>query len=149
MPSDCSGPVIDQHGFLKAIDCQHCGYAHLDPLPMQDELDALYRDEYYQKHNAGWFEKEQREQWYWRKVYDARLDYAGGAAGAVVLAEGVRCTAGLRRELDELARVRGLWRGLWLDGQGSERPMLVCAGIRTESFCADLGRRTAGHLSIA
>lgn len=35
------------------IDCQNCGYAHLDPLPNADEIDTLYQDQYYQAHNAG------------------------------------------------------------------------------------------------
>jgi SAM-dependent methyltransferase len=39
-------------------------------------LDRLYEAEYYQTHNAGWFEKERREQWYWWLVYYRRLQYA-------------------------------------------------------------------------
>lgn len=58
---------------LNAVDCHACGYVHLFPKPAQGEVDRLYRDEFYQSHNAGWFEKEAREQWYWRKMYRARM----------------------------------------------------------------------------
>lgn len=71
-----NGPIVVQANSLTAIDCQVCGYVHLDPLPTQAELDQLYEAEYYQTHNAGWFEKERREQWYWWAVYNQRLRYA-------------------------------------------------------------------------
>jgi len=74
--SNHTGSVIVSTNALKAIACTICGYVHLDPLPTQAELDRLYADEYYQKHNAGWFEKERREQWYWFAVYNQRLVYA-------------------------------------------------------------------------
>lgn len=70
------GPVVATNDSIKAIDCQPCGYVHLDPLPTQVKLDKLYADEYYQEYNAGWFEKERREQWYWFAVYNQRLVYA-------------------------------------------------------------------------
>ena len=77
MPSnDHKGDVVLTSGKLCAIACETCGFAHLDPLPTQLQLDTLYADEYYQTYNAGWFQKEESEQWYWRKVYDQRLDYA-------------------------------------------------------------------------
>jgi hypothetical protein len=40
---------------------------------MSDELERLYQSEYYTTHNAGWFDKEAREQWYWQAVYQERL----------------------------------------------------------------------------
>jgi SAM-dependent methyltransferase len=75
MARRCYGPPIARNGALRVIDCHTCGYAHLQPKPTQAQLDRLYADEYYQKYNAGWFEKERREQWYWRKVYGQRLEY--------------------------------------------------------------------------
>jgi SAM-dependent methyltransferase len=72
MKSTCNGPVAWQKGDLRAISCQSCGFMHLDPLPTQAELTQLYQDEYYQEYNAGWFKKEKREWWYWRRVYQQR-----------------------------------------------------------------------------
>lgn len=73
MVSTCHGKVALERGSLRAIDCEACGYAHLLPRPTQEQLDRLYCDEYYQAYNAGWFEKERREQWYWRAVYRQRV----------------------------------------------------------------------------
>lgn len=93
--SNHTGSVIVSTNALKAIACTICGYVHLDPLPTQAELDRLYADEYYQKHNAGWFEKERREQWYWEPVYWARLrqfeQIAGCDPGAFVFDWGAGC----------------------------------------------------------
>ena len=58
MVSACHGKVALERGSLRAIDCKACGYAHLLPRPTQEQLDRLYREEYYQAHNAGWFEKD-------------------------------------------------------------------------------------------
>jgi 2-polyprenyl-3-methyl-5-hydroxy-6-metoxy-1,4-benzoquinol methylase len=59
------------HGGL--VLCEQCGYIHLNPLPTQQAVELLYQDEYYTAHNAGWFDKEAKEQWYWRAVYRERL----------------------------------------------------------------------------
>lgn len=71
----CHGPIALQKDDLQAIDCQVCGFMHLDPLPTAAQLETLYEDEYYQSFNRGWFEKEKREWWYWRRVYQARCSY--------------------------------------------------------------------------
>lgn len=73
MTEGCCGETIAENGDLRVIDCWRCGYAHLLPIPTDKELAELYHDEYYQKHNLGWFEKERREQWYWRAVYRQRI----------------------------------------------------------------------------
>jgi SAM-dependent methyltransferase len=73
----CAGHTVAEGNGLRAVECWRCGYVHLLPKPDEEELERLYRDEYYQAHNAGWFEKERREQWYWRRVYWARLRQFG------------------------------------------------------------------------
>ncbi len=92
---DHIGQVVATTDTLKAIACQACGYTHLDPLPSQADLDALYADEYYQTYNSGWFEKERREQWYWQPVYWARLrqfeKIAGRSPGAFIFDWGAGC----------------------------------------------------------
>lgn len=79
---DCQGPITLQTDRLRAIACTYHGYTHLDPLPSQADLDYLYASTYYQVYNPGWFRKEQHEQWYWRRVYQARcaqFEYWRGA----------------------------------------------------------------------
>ena len=71
--SPCYGKTVLQRGNLRAILCESCGYAHLLPRPNGADLTRLYMDEYYQSYHAGWFDKEAREFWYWRRVYQARM----------------------------------------------------------------------------
>jgi len=77
----CHGKMVLERGTLRAIDCEACGYVHLLPRPTEAQLEQLYRDEYYQAYNAGWFEKEQREWWYWRAVYRQRAKVFGKLTG--------------------------------------------------------------------
>jgi hypothetical protein len=58
------GPELAKSDNRHIIHCRKCEYAHLVPMPDALELAQLYQDEYYQKHNAGWFDKERREFWY-------------------------------------------------------------------------------------
>lgn len=79
---NCQGPIALQADTLRAIACEHHGYVHLDPLPSQADLDYLYASTYYSQYNPDWFRKERREQWYWRRVYQARcaqFEYWRGA----------------------------------------------------------------------
>jgi len=69
------GPVLGTGNGATVIDCQACGYAHLDPLPSIDEITALYEDQYYQVHNAGFTHKahvshfdEQGEDLTWHEI---------------------------------------------------------------------------------
>ncbi len=54
-----SGKVLTQKGDLKIINCDVCGWAHLDPLPDPAEVERYYKENYYT--SSEWFEKEWRE----------------------------------------------------------------------------------------
>jgi len=73
MPSH-SGPILATHpdGF-RVIDCDVCGFAHLDPIPADDQLRELYHTAYYEEIYSGWYEKELGEQAYWQLEYADRL----------------------------------------------------------------------------
>ncbi|HYM44926.1 MAG TPA: class I SAM-dependent methyltransferase [Solirubrobacteraceae bacterium] len=59
------GPVIARRDDYTVIDCERCGWAHLDPLPDEAELALMYERTYYQELNAGWLEKDRSEQAFW------------------------------------------------------------------------------------
>jgi len=40
-----SGPIVAERDGLKVLDCQLCGYAHLDPLPDATAVDRYYADD--------------------------------------------------------------------------------------------------------
>lgn len=58
----------------KVIDCQTCGYAHLDPLPALEELGQFYSYHFYEKQKPDYLEKMERESNYWLSVYEWRLN---------------------------------------------------------------------------
>lgn len=43
------GKVIAEKGKFKIIDCKICGFKHLDPIPMDEEIKEFYRKKYYSK----------------------------------------------------------------------------------------------------
>lgn len=89
------GPVIAVNKIgdetINVLDCDVCGYAHLENLPTQKELDEYYlKDLFYKTHSSkDWFEKNKREHrhGYWFSQYEYQdrqlnvgsvLDYGSG-----------------------------------------------------------------------
>ena len=73
------GPVVArtgyEHGDLTVIDCEHCGWAHLYPLPSEEEVKAFYEaDGPYP--DDSWFDKEleEHEKGYWEAYYQSQVD---------------------------------------------------------------------------
>jgi len=67
------GPVVARNGDLTAIDCEHCGWAHLVPLPDEKEVKAFYENDG-QYTNDSWFEKELKEhrKGFWEAYYESQ-----------------------------------------------------------------------------
>ncbi len=43
------GKVVGEKGKFKVIDCEVCGFKHLDPIPSKEEIKEYYERQYYQK----------------------------------------------------------------------------------------------------
>jgi len=43
------GKVVAKKGKAKVIDCEICGFKHLDPVPSKEEIKEYYKRQYYQK----------------------------------------------------------------------------------------------------
>jgi len=57
------------------IQCESCGFAHLDPVPTEEDLAEYYKTGFYETHSpSDWAEKEEREQEYWDIEYKDRLE---------------------------------------------------------------------------
>ena len=65
-----SGPVWDQANGFDVIDCQQCEFAHAVPLPNQQELERIYRSEYYTEVKPQYFERATEDLEWWNAVYD-------------------------------------------------------------------------------
>lgn len=60
------GKVVAKDGKLKIIDCELCGFKHLDPIPSKEEIQKYYEKQYYHEKNPKLldYEKETKEiQW--------------------------------------------------------------------------------------
>jgi SAM-dependent methyltransferase len=103
-----AGSVIAREEDYAVIDCEVCGWAHLDPLPGEDELAQMYDTAWYYGQNPGWLDKDRSEQSYWDLEHADKLadwrSILGSRTGAVL---DVGCSGGL---LLEYAVTQG-WRG--------------------------------------
>jgi SAM-dependent methyltransferase len=102
-----AGPIIARSGEHSVIDCESCGWAHLDPLPDERQLAQMYGSTYYQELNPGWLAKDRSEQAFWDLEHADKLaDWSailGRESGALL---DVGCSGGL---LLQYAASRG-WR---------------------------------------
>jgi SAM-dependent methyltransferase len=102
-----AGPVIARSGEYAVIDCESCGWAHLDPLPDEAQLALMYEGTYYQELNPGWLEKDRSEHAFWDLEHADKLaDWRailGRESGALL---DVGCSGGL---LLQYATAQG-WR---------------------------------------
>ena len=60
------GKVVAEKGKFKVIDCEMCGFKHLDPIPSKEEIKEFYERQYYQEKIPKLLdpEKEEKElQW--------------------------------------------------------------------------------------
>lgn len=95
-PRRHGGPVLASAQQWDVMDCTDCGFVHLDPIPTDAQLTALYASiEYYEKY-PGWLDKDEREQDYWRLEHTDKLDAwerLGATPGGRLLDVG--CSGGL------------------------------------------------------
>lgn len=90
------GPVLSPGDTWNVLDCRDCGFVHLDPIPTDDELTALYASVEYYEEYPGWLDKDERERDYWRLEHVDKLDAwqrLGAEPGGRILDVG--CSGGL------------------------------------------------------
>ena len=68
------GPVLYSASGYDLINCRRCGFKHIVPLPSPDELDAIYREQYYTKEKPRYIEHYREDIEWWNLVYDGWLD---------------------------------------------------------------------------
>jgi len=70
-----SGLVLDSVNEFDVIECTSCGYKHVVPIPTQDELEHVYREDYYSNEKPLYLEEHKEDLDWWNLVYDERYDY--------------------------------------------------------------------------
>jgi SAM-dependent methyltransferase len=109
-----AGTTLAERDGYAVIDCDACGWAHLDPLPDEAELARVYASDYYEV-APGWLAKDRSESAFWDLEHADKLaDWAallGAETGELV---DVGCSGGL---LIEHAAARG-WRAWGIEPSG-------------------------------
>lgn len=67
--SQHTGEVIDTIDEIDVIACTTCGFKHVNPLPSQEELDALYQEEYYSSEKPQYLKDSEEDQNWWEMTY--------------------------------------------------------------------------------
>ena len=68
------GFVLDSANGFEVIECETCGFKHIVPIPTQEELEAVYRQEYYAVEKPLYLERVREDLDWWNLVYSERYD---------------------------------------------------------------------------
>ena len=63
------GPVLASVDGFDVIDCQACGFRHIDPLFTTEQLRKFYEDEFYQSERPDYFERMEADRDWWMLRY--------------------------------------------------------------------------------
>ncbi|NTV02683.1 MAG: class I SAM-dependent methyltransferase [Chlorobiaceae bacterium] len=72
------GPIVEESNGFEVIDCRLCGFKHIIPLPTVDELQAVYRHEYYTEEKPLYIERHTEDLEWWDLVYGERYGFLEG-----------------------------------------------------------------------
>lgn len=71
---DHHGEVIDNVDEFDIIDCRTCEFKHIVPIPTEDELEEVYRQEYYAQEKPLYLERHLEDLDWWELVYKERYE---------------------------------------------------------------------------
>ena len=64
------GKIVYQEGKIQVMDCKSCGFAHVNPLPGQTELDDFYEKRFYKDVKTSYFSDYERDHDWWVINYE-------------------------------------------------------------------------------
>lgn len=64
-----SGNIIDTKEGSTIIDCNHCAFKHIIPIPLPEELEALYQKEYYSNEKPKYIQEVEEDREWWEITY--------------------------------------------------------------------------------
>lgn len=68
------GPVCEAVHPFSVIECAHCGFKHVVPLPTDDELRTVYSHDYYNTEKPLYIDRYLEDKPWWDGVYAERLE---------------------------------------------------------------------------
>jgi len=89
-----TGSILDKVDKYNVIECSHCGFKHLDPIPSEDELQEFYNKQYFQTAKPEYLEEDRREIIHRNIFFDQRIDFFSKFAPGTTLLD-VGCGDGL------------------------------------------------------
>lgn len=67
------GDILTSVGDIHVIDCEVCGFAHVNPLPSSETISAFYQEQFYQVEKTNYFESTQKDKAWHHWHYARRL----------------------------------------------------------------------------
>jgi SAM-dependent methyltransferase len=71
---DHRGKVVDTVNGFDVVDCGECGFKHIVPVPSLEELDRVYRHEYYTMDKPLYLEHVRDDLEWWNTVFAGRFE---------------------------------------------------------------------------
>jgi len=73
-----SGELLETVNSFEVIECEHCRFKHVLPVPTAKELENIYSHEYYSTEKPLYIERYLEDKEWWDAVYAARYDKLEG-----------------------------------------------------------------------
>jgi SAM-dependent methyltransferase len=71
---DHEGPVVASANGFDVINCMLCGFKHIIPIPTEEELERVYRHDYYTQEKPLYIERYREDLDWWNMVYAQRYE---------------------------------------------------------------------------
>jgi len=68
------GKVIEKSKKYKVLQCNTCGFIHVQPIPSKKQLDKIYSNEYYSSEKPSYIKDNLEDLKWWHSVYKDRLE---------------------------------------------------------------------------
>lgn len=79
-----AGATLCERSGFEVVDCESCGFAHVLPLPTEQELEQVYAHEYYATEKPLYLERAESDRAWWERLHDGRLARVEELLGARV-----------------------------------------------------------------
>jgi SAM-dependent methyltransferase len=66
------GAIVLSKNGKDVIECEHCGFKHINPLPTDQELEQLYKFDYYSTEKPTYLSENTDDKKWWSMVYSER-----------------------------------------------------------------------------
>lgn len=67
--------MIDKVKGYEIIECESCGFIHINPIPSKEELQRIYEKEYYTTEKPLFIERQLEDTEWWNIVFNDRYDF--------------------------------------------------------------------------